>query len=166
MIRVYVAGAYSADNVIDLLANMRRGIRLAVQVQKLGFAPYVPWEDFTRHLRASFTLEDCYGVSMAWLEVSQAVIVVPEGQEQSSGTQAEIARANELGIPVFDKGGVMQRLEALLLCFRNRGKAEITEGQSQQGKTRRKHGSAWIKRFGRLWEAAARAANRTERTRR
>jgi len=38
---------------------------------------------------------------MAWLEACDAVIVVNEGWEESVGTVREIARARELGMPVF-----------------------------------------------------------------
>lgn len=105
--RVYVAGAYSADNVLDVLRNMNRGIRLSSKVFMLGYAPFCPWLDYQFALNARLdegedvTLENYYGYSMAWLEASDAVLVVPEKHETSKGTQAEIKRANELEIPVF-----------------------------------------------------------------
>ena len=101
MRRVYVAGAYSAPNVIDVLGNMRRGLRLSVEVLKAGFAPFSPWLDFQFGLIEDVTLAEYYRYSLAWLEVADAVLVVPQGASQSKGTQAEIARARELGIPVF-----------------------------------------------------------------
>jgi len=39
-------------------------------------------------------------LSMAWLDVSDAVLVLPK-YRKSGGTNLEIARAKELGIPVF-----------------------------------------------------------------
>ena len=101
MKRVYVAGAYSADSVIRVLDNMRRGMVLAHAVLRAGFAPFVPWFDYHFSLVGPTTLAEYYAYSMAWLEVSDAVIVQPEGAADSNGTQAEIARAGELGIPVF-----------------------------------------------------------------
>jgi hypothetical protein len=101
MPRVYVAGAYSADNVIDVLGNMRRGLRLSCQVLQAGMAPFSPWLDFQFGLLESITLQQYYQYSLAWLEASDAVLVVPQGAEQSKGTQHEIQRAQELGIPVF-----------------------------------------------------------------
>lgn len=100
MKRVYVAGSYSADNVLGVLANMRRGMALSFDVMKAGYAPFVPWFDYHFSLIGDVALEEYYRYSMAWLEASDAVIVVPEGAEASRGTQAEIARARELGIPV------------------------------------------------------------------
>jgi len=105
MKRVYVAGPYSADNIITCLENMRRGMRAGTEVFLAGYAPWVPWHDFhhTLMLRSNYetlTVEDYYKYSMAWLEVSDAVLVLP-GFETSKGTLAEINRAGELRIPVY-----------------------------------------------------------------
>lgn len=101
MVRVYCAGAYNADNVIDVLANIRRGIMAASEIMQEGYAVYAPWLDFQLGLTQSymFNREEYQANSMAWLEVSDAVYVVP-GWEKSAGTACEIARAKELGIPV------------------------------------------------------------------
>lgn len=101
--RLYIAGAYSADNVLGVLDNIRRGMRAGTQALLAGFAPFVPWFDFHFQLmlreNEALTVEDYYRYSLAWLEVSDAVWVLP-GSENSKGTQAEIKRAQELGIPV------------------------------------------------------------------
>ena len=108
--RVYVAGAYSADNVLDLARNISRGREAALEVRLLGFADYCPWNDFEMLslLRKGheITVDDCYEVGLAWLEVSDALLVV-EGWTMSRGTHAEIARAEELGIPVFYSIGTL-----------------------------------------------------------
>ena len=101
MKRVYVAGPYSADNVIDVLTNMRRGMRLAYLVLQAGFAPFVPWFDHHFAFMGPVSLDRYYRYSMSWLEASDAVIVQTLGAAASKGTRAEIARATELGIPVF-----------------------------------------------------------------
>ena len=46
------------------------------------------------------TVEDYYNYSITWLEASDAVWVLPNS-EHSKGTQAEVKRAIELGIPVY-----------------------------------------------------------------
>jgi hypothetical protein len=101
--RIYCAGAYSAPNVIEVFANMKRGMQLAVRVLQAGMAPFCPWLDYQFSLMSEkpVTLEHYYNYSMSWLLVSDAVIVVPENAETSKGTQAEIKKAQELGIPVF-----------------------------------------------------------------
>lgn len=101
MKRIYVAGAYNSSNILGCLNNMRRGMRLAYDVLKAGFAPFTPWFDYHFALIGEMTVEEYHAFSMAWLEASDAVIVVKENAEQSRGTQAELARAKELGIPVF-----------------------------------------------------------------
>lgn len=104
MKRVYVAGPYSADNVLDVLGNLQRGIRMSVRVMLAGYAPFCPWLDFLFCLLLregeSLSVPQFYAYSLAWLEVSDAVLVLPKF-EKSKGTLAEIARAEELGIPVY-----------------------------------------------------------------
>lgn len=102
MKRVYVAGCYSADNVLDVLKNIGRGEDLCADLFLLGYAPFCPWHDkdfVLRRPNADFTVPMFYKYSMAWLEVSSAVFVLPNS-EKSKGTSAEIARAVTLGIPV------------------------------------------------------------------
>lgn len=105
MKRIYVAGAYSANNVVAVLDNMRRGMRAGTEVFLAGFSPFVPWFDFHFQLMLRenevLTVEDYYRYSMAWLEVSDAVLLLPNS-ENSKGTQAELARARELGIPIYE----------------------------------------------------------------
>ena len=98
---VYVAGAYNGPNVLDVLDNMRRGMHLAYGVLKAGYAPFCPWLDYQFTLIGPMTIGEYHGYSMAWLEKADAVLVVEHGWEKSQGTLAEIARARELGIPVF-----------------------------------------------------------------
>jgi hypothetical protein len=101
MLRVYVAGAYSADNVIDVLGNMRRGISLSCEVLAVGMAPFCPWLDFLFGLNRHFDIDYYYRYSMAWLKAADAVLVVQEGKEESKGTGKELQTARALGIPVF-----------------------------------------------------------------
>ncbi len=101
MKRVYIAGPYSADNVMDVFANMRRGIDLAVEVLKAGYAPFCPWLDHDFALRTDLPIEAFYSYSMAWLEKSDAVLVQTYGAGHSVGTSMELTRARELKIPVF-----------------------------------------------------------------
>ena len=102
--RIYVAGAYSADNITDVLGNMRKGMRLSVDVLLAGYAPFCPWLDyhFSLMLREGekLSIQDYYDYSMAWLEVSDAILLVP-GYNGSKGTQMEIFRAYDLGIPIY-----------------------------------------------------------------
>jgi hypothetical protein len=103
MKRVYVAGCYSADNVLDVLKNIGNGEMVCSELFLKGYAPFCPWHDkdyVIRYPYADFTVEMFYDYSMAWLEVSDYVLVLPNS-EHSKGTQLEIKKAKELNIPVF-----------------------------------------------------------------
>ena len=108
---VYVAGLYSRNkdgkmaNVIEVLDNMRIGMRVATEVFLAGYAPFCPWLDYhyTLMLREGekLEIEDYYAYSLAWLEKSDALLVL-QGWENSPGTVRESRRAWVLGIPIFD----------------------------------------------------------------
>jgi hypothetical protein len=104
MKRIYVAGAYSANNVITVLDNMRKGMRLSTEVMLAGFAPFSPWLDYHFQLMLrgdeKLTVKQYYEYSKAWLEVSDGMILVP-GYENSVGTMGEIELANKIDIPIF-----------------------------------------------------------------
>ena len=99
MKRVYVAGKYSADNVISILDNIRVGIKTSAAIMKLGISPFCPWLDYPFQFFEKLEVKDFYNYSMAWLEVSDEVWVLPDWKN-SKGTIAEIKRAKELNIPV------------------------------------------------------------------
>ena len=71
---IYVAGMYSANNVLDLLDNVRIGERAGTKPFLMGYAPFVPWFDrgFHGHLREgeNLTLQEYYDYSIAWLRRS------------------------------------------------------------------------------------------------
>jgi nucleoside 2-deoxyribosyltransferase len=105
MKKVYIAGPISASDIITVLGNLRRGIKLGKKVIKAGFAVFTPHLDFHLELmvdegEADITVKEYKEHSMAWLEVSDAVLLLP-GWQHSNGTMAEIDRAWELNIPVF-----------------------------------------------------------------
>ena len=102
--RIYVAGGMSDPDCLEFLANLRRGIRVSAELLLMGFAPYSPFIDFqfflTLRNNEKITGEMIKAYAMAWLEVSEAVLVLPD-YESSKGTITEIKRAEELGIPVY-----------------------------------------------------------------
>ena len=114
MKKIYVAGKYSADNVIDVLANIGKGEAACCELFHDGFAVFCPWHDksyvtgacyaalFDKDIfyNASLAKDMFYAASLAWLEVSDAVYVI-SGVGDGGGVDREIAHAEELGIPVF-----------------------------------------------------------------
>jgi hypothetical protein len=107
--RVYVAGSITprgnhSHPGIEFMSNIRKGIRASVDVIQKGYAVFCPFLDYQYLLvlEDDETLEPShfYESSMAYLEVSDAVLVLP-GWENSSGTKAEIERARLLKIPIF-----------------------------------------------------------------
>ncbi len=114
--RVYVAGPYSADNVIDVLKNIGRGQEACAQLFRLGFSPFCPWHDkdfVIRCYQSKFTVDQFYKYSLDWLAVSDCMIVVGDWW-LSKGTMKELEFAEEHNIPVYDgidnfiRGDVMQ----------------------------------------------------------
>ena len=98
--RIYVAGSYSADNVIDVLNNIKKGNQMAADLMKMGFAPFSPWLDHQFQFYENLSLQDYYDYSIAWLIVSDAMLVLP-GYENSKGTLKEIEIAEYEEIPVY-----------------------------------------------------------------
>lgn len=101
--RVYIAGRYSADNVMEVLGNIRAGQEAAVNLMLRGYYVHCPWLDHQLVLSyggAYLTSQFLKDNSMAFLEVCDAVYVLP-GWETSNGTKAEIVRSKKLNIPVF-----------------------------------------------------------------
>jgi len=102
-LKVYVAGEYSADNVISVLKNIGRGESFCTMLFKMGFAPFCPWHDaqYAKHLwYQEPSKQEFYDASLAWLSVSDAMLVI-SGQGKGGGVDAEIAFAKERDIPVF-----------------------------------------------------------------
>lgn len=104
MKKVYVAGAYSSDNVLGVLDNIRKGIRASTEIFLAGYAPFCPHLDhlFNLQLRENETLtvQNFYDYSIEWLKVSDIMVVLP-GWENSDGTKKEIEIAESLNIPVY-----------------------------------------------------------------
>lgn len=110
--RVYIAGIlskahgyYSKNTAINYLIACREMTKWGVKALFAGYDPFVP--AFDRHFWE--VLEEGQAIteamikrySKSWLEVCDAVVLTP-GWQQSLGTLAEIKRAEEHGIPVFE----------------------------------------------------------------
>lgn len=104
MIRVYIAGPYSSDNILAGLENIRAGMRMATKLLLHGLAVFCPWLDHQLFLQLregeEISLQTIQQHSIAWLKASDAVLVL-KGFEASKGTLAEMKEAYALEKPVF-----------------------------------------------------------------
>ena len=106
--RIYLAGLISMNekgeraNALEFLENIRLGQKASLDLIKMGYAVFDPFQDYQYALLedAQLTASQYKANSMAWLEVSDAVVVI-SGMGLGGGVDAEIARAKELGIPVY-----------------------------------------------------------------
>jgi hypothetical protein len=108
MLRVYVVGKYRDPDVLKLFGNIRRGIVVSARLIQLGFAPFCPFLDFLyllclpNNYCGDIGVDKLQAQGMRWLEVSDCVYAIQEGIETSEGSQMEMKRAEELGIPIFN----------------------------------------------------------------
>jgi hypothetical protein len=99
--RVYVAGPYSCTDILTGLRNIREGIKMAEHLLSLGYSPFCPWLDHHFEFYGDHKVEDYYRYSMDFLECCDAVLTIGDWSK-SKGVNAEVTRAHELGIPVFN----------------------------------------------------------------
>lgn len=102
-IKVYVAGAYSADNVIDVLKNIGIGEEMAARLFQYGFSPFCPWHDADFIIKKpynTFAVKDFYEYSLTWLKVCDVILLLPSWQN-SDGAIKEATEGKKLGIPIF-----------------------------------------------------------------
>jgi hypothetical protein len=93
--RVYVAGPYTAGNVV---VNVRNAVLAADQLFEAGHTPYVPHLNHLWHTIAPRPWADWLRMDLEWLAVCDALLRLPG---ESQGADAEVERAKSLRIPVF-----------------------------------------------------------------
>jgi len=99
---IYIAGPYRGPDRVAITSNIANARAVAVQAAAMGWFPVCP------HLNTAHMEDDlpCYpddfwlAGTMLLMEKCAAVVLVT-GWQNSTGTLAEIARAKQLGIPVF-----------------------------------------------------------------
>jgi hypothetical protein len=97
-VRVYVAGPYTNG---DTEANVASAIDAADALLLAGHAPFLPHLTHFWHLRHGHQWSEWLALDLVWLEQCEALVRLPG---ESPGSDREVERARELGIPVF--GGV------------------------------------------------------------
>lgn len=108
-IRVYIAGPIKSLDPSQYLKNVYRMINRADEVKQLGFAVYVPALDMLMGTTTGrWVREDYLENSLAWLEVSDALLYDSE-EQMSDGVSYEIAFARDHGIEVFNDIEALKR---------------------------------------------------------
>lgn len=97
--KIYLAGKYSSDNVLGVLHNIREGVKTAAKLVKDGHSVFCPFLDHQLAFYEDLSVEDFQRNSIAFLEDCEIIYILPNS-ENSKGTQKEIERAKELGIPI------------------------------------------------------------------
>lgn len=92
---IYVAGPYTHP---DPVKNTHNAIRVGEKVERLGAAVFIPHLSLVWHLVSPAPIERWYERDLAVLERCDALVRIPG---PSTGADAEVARAEELGLPVF-----------------------------------------------------------------
>ncbi len=108
MKRVFVSGAVtptgSGNHALEFLENIRKGIRVTIELLSSGYAVYCPFTDFQYWLCMQdgefINPETIYEADKAMLEVMDAILLLP-GSENSHGVFGELTLAIRLGIPIF-----------------------------------------------------------------
>lgn len=100
MKRIYIAGKLN-DQAVYYIQNLHKMIKEADAVRRAGFSVFIPCLDLLSGIFAGdYEYKTYFDNNISWVDVSDAVYVCP-GYESSQGTLKEIARARQLGIPVY-----------------------------------------------------------------
>jgi hypothetical protein len=96
MTLVYVAGPYTRP---DPCVNTHAALKAADRLWELGCTPYVPHLTHFWHTMSPRAYEEWMSQHLHFLPRCEALLRLPG---ESPGADREVARAKELGIPVYD----------------------------------------------------------------
>jgi hypothetical protein len=100
--KIYVAGKYDDVNVINVLNNIKAGVKLATEILKQGDIPFCPFLDCLMVLigdSEGLTQDHFRDYSMRWLECCDEIWLLPSWIN-SGGCKAELQRAREMHMTV------------------------------------------------------------------
>lgn len=97
---IYIAGPFRGPFPWDVKCNVHEAKKLGLLVAKSGGTPLIPhamYADFDKILPDDYWLDATLGL----LERCDAIVLHPSWQK-SAGSRGEVARAEELKMPVLD----------------------------------------------------------------
>ncbi len=113
MLRVYVFGPISAKNAHDVLFNIGEAIDFGADLFSIGVSPFVPHLNYHFSFKSKHSNDAYYGADDVWLDVSDVLVAATPRWSRSKGAKAEVARAKQLGIPIyFTRSGFISALRA------------------------------------------------------
>jgi len=92
---VYISGPFTNGDVVE---NVRSAVMVAEKIVQLGHTPYIPHLSMLWHMIAPHPIEFWYEYDTNFLRKCDCVLRI-EGE--SSGADAEVELAYDLGIPIF-----------------------------------------------------------------
>ena len=102
--RIYIAGPYTKG---DTALNVRAAILAGNKLAQAGYSPFIPHLSHFWHMLCLHPIEFWYQYDFVWLELCDCLLRLPG---ESVGSDLEVRRAKELGIPVY--WSVEEALEA------------------------------------------------------
>lgn len=99
---IYLAGPYSADNLLGAMAHIRAGQYAASVLLAAGYNVHCPWLDYQLLLHTDITVADYQRNSMSFLKRWAHLMILLPGWWSSKGSRAEIEVAFQKGVPCYD----------------------------------------------------------------
>lgn len=98
VIRIYVAGPYTATEVAEVESNVQKAIDAGEALAQCGYAALVPHLNRYWDLRHPHSYSHWMDWCLSWLAVADAVLRIPGN---SPGAEREVDYAEKHNIPVF-----------------------------------------------------------------
>lgn len=95
MIKVFLSSAYTKGRMNN---NLFEHFDMGNKLIDAGFAPFIPLLNHYMEIHKLRDDKTWLSIDLEWLAQSDAVLRIPG---DSDGADGEVARAEELGIPVF-----------------------------------------------------------------
>lgn len=95
MMRIYIAGPYTHG---DVAVNVRTAMEAGDAIINAGHSPFVPHLYHFMHMHRPHAYNVWAELDMSWIEACHAMFRI---DGKSDGADAEVAYAEQLGLPVF-----------------------------------------------------------------